>query len=166
MLCGAYVRKTCFAAPTFGFIALLLQGCVFFGFFPTFKAYPGPERADQELAILENRWGCPFCVDRILGELDRAQIDRPLVYSRPRDGEVASFKLVPGTYLIEYSFATPQISRVSRWDIVVMKAGHTYRVEQQSCFYSCPGGGGPRRILWIEDRITGEVVAGYKWRRE
>jgi hypothetical protein len=83
-------------------------------------------------------------------------------------GSPGVFRLVPGRYLITYSY----FKGAARSDVVELKAGHVYRVEQTLCnnplYWPFPGCWGMKRIrlgatIWIEDRTTGEVLAGERW---
>lgn len=133
-------------------VAFLLGGCAF----PTFRGYVGPVRPNEQLVVLENRWSwgfpdmstCPFCVRRIVLRGGK------VVYDETRDGAVTRFRLRPGTYEITYSKSVYKIGEISRRDLVTLEAGHRYRVVSDVHVNA------RRASLWIQDRETGELVAG------
>ena len=117
---------------------------------------------DQQVAILNDRWGCGFCVVGIWS--DKGQ---RLVYHVGRDGMAESFKLPPGTYIVEYTDMPYKIARVWRKDSVNLKAGHIYKAQRLTCYnfpsYPACQGRGYTATLWIEDETTGDIIAGEKW---
>jgi len=147
---------------------ITLSSCAF----PTFTNYDSLTLSDQQVAILKNRWGwstCAFCVRTFSTEGFKT-----LVYAARRDGEMTEFRLVPGKYEITYEHKSHKIPKVSRTDTVELKAGHVYRVKENSCYDpdvllaaifggACRGRRSYTATVWIEDDTTGEVVAGEKW---
>ena len=88
-------QERAFSLPTFLLlVGLALEVLVLSGCFSSFIAPDSAARSDQDVAIINNRWGCPFCVRSI-----RRTEDDILVYEASRDGqEVHPLKLMPGRY--------------------------------------------------------------------
>lgn len=135
------------------FLGLLLSAC--------FGPLSGPgalNSPNEQIAILENRWGCPFCVDAIY--LDSPDKAIYIYDENERIENWSSFRLMPGRYVIAYShYAHRRL--IARADAVDLKPGHIYRVDLNLCLLPCWGHS--HHTIWIEDRTTGEVVAGEKW---
>jgi hypothetical protein len=132
--------------------------------FPAFRNYDEQTLADQQVATIENRWGCPWCIDQLSGA------DGSLLYDVKKDGGMDPFKLTPGTYLVRISYQGPKIHPVSKEGTAELKAGHVYRVKNETCFGgpvlglgACHGRQAYTATVWIEDIGTGEVVVGEKW---
>jgi hypothetical protein len=125
----------------------------------TFTNYPGDTPSDQQAAILSG-----LGIKSILKQ-DGTWTS---VYGRS-DRWISRFQLLPGTYVIEYSWGGQGVKYPTRIDTVELKAGHTYRAKNKACFFldklwgSCWGRGDHTGTVWIEDRATGQVVAGEKW---
>lgn len=172
-------RRKCYPKIMMAFVVILLGGC-YYGklLLPVFTNYQGAAVSDQQIAILTHGLPCSSstpgfkrwlpCVKKITRE------NQALVYDVNEQKEAAyTFKLVPGTYVIAYSYQSAccphRFPTVSHVDTVGLKAGHTYQVAGRECF-----GGidsllssicrqrerNPSIRVWIEDRTTGQVVAG------
>jgi hypothetical protein len=129
----------------------------------TFTNYDSSKLSDEHVAILENK-GCLFCVKQI-SRVD----DGTLVYDANKDGAASPIKLTSGTYSVQISEQWPKISMVTRQGTAELKAGHVYRVRQESCYIPgyvlglCHVGHSYTGTLWIEDVATGNVLVGEKW---
>lgn len=139
---------------------IFLAGCAR----PPFTNYEGLTYSDQQVAILKPEFGTYGSVRRIWREGDTPPIyDYELSQVSPRE-----FKLTPGQYTITYVAYAYNIPHVVRRDTVELKAGHTYRVIEDHCYLTSVGGTCMRhkpytQTIWIEDKATGEVLAGEKW---
>lgn len=142
---------------------LFLTGCATLRIFTN---YDSSTLSDDQVAILETK-GCLFCVKQI----SRAD-DGTLVYDAKKDGAagpVNPFKLTPGSYSVQISYQWPKILTVTRQGTAELKAGHVYRVRQESCYIPgyllglCRGGKSYTGTLWLEDVATGNVLVGEKW---
>jgi len=131
--------------------------------FPTFTNYDRLELSDQQVATIENRWGCPWCIKQVSGA------DGILLYEVNRDRAKDRFKLTPGTYLVRIAYQATKIPRVSREGTAELRAGHVYAVKYITCLGSmvglgaCQGREARTSTVWIEDTATGEVIVGEKW---
>jgi hypothetical protein len=141
--------------------SVYLPGCAFL--FGGGKLRPSPTfqhakvKDQSEYAVLENRWGCPYCVEKIWEE-GAAHT----VYDRERDGLASEFLLAEGKYKILYTWKPYKVSEVKRQDTVKLQMGRTYRVEGKAV-YGFFGLSNYTATTWIEDRSNGNVVAGEKW---
>jgi hypothetical protein len=83
-------------AGSLGTLALALEVFILSGCFSSFIAPDSAARPDQDVAIINNRCGCPFCVRWI-----RRTEDNILVYEARRDGQdVNPLRLMPGRHQI------------------------------------------------------------------
>jgi hypothetical protein len=144
----------------------LLPGCTVSGPPPrgTFTNAEGITASDQQVAILETigigEHACVFCIEGISRE------DGSLIYTKGAL-PIERFKLVPGTYIVDYFYKSSRLRRpersTARTDAVELKAGHTYTVKAQPCLWAeCPRDG-KHVTVWIEDAATADVVAGVRW---
>lgn len=114
-----------------------------------YVGYPGPVRADEELATLrleEADW-VTFGDERVHRALHR------------------EIKLLPGSYPLRWGctfgvsfLVNPQMKdRREYGTTVTLEANHTYTLHVDRTY-----GRGYRVFFWIEDRATGEIIAGVK----
>src|SRR2546428_4085351 len=161
----ARVRRKSIGCAILILLSSLVPGCAL----PTFRNYDTSVLSDQQAATVRNHvWlgGCAGCVQRI------STPDATIVYSKERDGRVAEFRLVPGTYAVRYLYSQPSYCHgqtygvADRTDTLDLESGHVYqiRLEPNEWVARC---GAVRRYLsnprlWIEDETTNRVVAGDK----
>ena len=161
----ARVRRKSIGCAILILLSSLAPGCAL----PTFRNYDTSVLSDQQAATVRNHvWlgGCAGCVQRI------STPDAIIVYSKERDGRVAEFRLVPGTYAVRYLYCQPSYCHgqtygvADRTDTLDLESGHVYqiRLEPNEWVARC---GAVRRYLsnprlWIEDETTNRVVAGDK----
>ena len=139
--------------------------------------YQGEQLDDQQIAILKPGDMDPYnnslpLIKRITSE------DGTPVYGVDKDGPVHTFKLTPGTYLIDYSRLEPRPRRIQpqpQRDLVQLRPGHTYVVKYVVCLMYI-GQAGTRSGtgdlshecrqlednvgLLIKDETTDQVIAG------
>lgn len=157
---------------------------------PYFKDPAAAGLPDADVAILHNANGpwpsencnardCTFQVQELRRIEDGQTLysDPPASHPYRHLGRVYWFRLHPGRYEITYrTDVRPDRKYVTRTDIVELQAGHVYRAKQQyECFglgallgFGCKGHWTATPLLaestvWIEDKTTGEIVAGEKW---
>ncbi len=143
-------------------VVVVVQGCAV----AEFRRDETVGMPDNELAIIYNRgFSCPFCIERIVDLNDDEDITG-LMYDIDRHLSYDPIKLRPGRYLIEGGRKPPKIPRASFSGEVTLRAGHTYRVVNDTCYTPCAiftGRGDYTSTIWLEDTTTGEVIAGHKW---
>lgn len=117
---------------------------------PSFRAAGIADQDNSRLAVLENRWGCTFCVKGIWKD------DGTVVYEFESPAYFEAFYLMPGRYEILYeSYAYDLL--FSRRDMVDLRAGKRYRVMAEHPYLARN-----YAYFWIEDRSSGQVVAGQR----
>ena len=142
----------------------IVSGCVLG---PPFKAYPGPERNETELAVVipDNRFAasdlewisqqdgttlysdsmvCPWALYRYGCAKDEPFLPQKIL-------------LLPGKYTFQYSMCknTNKVP-ISHVDSVDLEAGHVYKVIGKLCWtVYC--------AAWIEDSTTHQVVSGNQY---
>ncbi|MGE0117475.1 MAG: hypothetical protein AB7S71_04695 [Dongiaceae bacterium] len=138
------------------FITAMVLGCAACGLTaPDMTAYQGPDLGDQQLAVVENRGDCPFCIVSI-------EREGYLYFDASRDGLRKSVKLAPGAYEVTYEYRSYKTQAVRRSDTIELKAGHIYDVKRDVCYMFCFDMPSYTTYLWIEDSATGQVVAGVR----
>jgi hypothetical protein len=127
---------------------LILSGC-----FSSFIAPDSAARPDQDVATINNRWGCPFCVQTI-----RRSEDGALVYEARRDGrEVNPLKLAPGPHHISVAWWNVFAGKGASLESTLnLQAGHTYTVHLTTRMFA------PYK-MWITDDTDGRVL-DQNWR--
>lgn len=115
-----------------------------------YKLYPGPDLPDSDVATL------------VFGEgVYAVEIDGLKVSS----SDYGEIKLTPGehyirwgaTFLVSVMVNASGFDRAETDNVTNLLAGHTYTIQADRTT-----GHGYRMYLWIEDALTGEVVAGTK----
>src|SRR5262249_43505196 len=103
--------------------------------------YQGEQFDDQQISILKpgnwdsfDSWMTPELplIKRITRE------DGTPVYDVHKDGPTHTFKLTPGTYVIDYSRLGPGSGRVkplTQRDSVQLRPGHTYLAQYVACYF-------------------------------
>ena len=143
---------------------------VIFGIFATscvsLPTYIHPSINDannSEIATINTRWaGCPFCIRVIKGadgeDIPVTSSERHPMTSGTKPFE--AYRLPPGEYTIWYSHKGHKTKRVSGSDKVTLKAGHVYRVAEESCYWPCARMDTYTADIWLEDMTTGKRIAG------
>ena len=131
-------------------IAISITGCATA---QTFKAYEGPERPQDELAILD--WSSGGWVDSIDGKSD-PRFARGLLVA-PYDA-IRRAELLPGKHTIKYTDYFYKLGYRNGEGVIDMKPGHVYILKHDRSYPFRPKEG----AAWIEDQTTGEVVLGSK----
>jgi len=139
---------------------------------PVLTNYQGEQLDDAQIAILKpgsylsyDEWERPMLplIKRITRE------DGTPVYDAFKDGPVHTFKLTPGTYVIDYSRLEPRpgyVGPLPQHDSVQLRPGHTYLVKYVVCSFNyltrecrqLEGNHGSG--LLIKDETTDQVIAG------
>lgn len=121
-----------------------------------YKGYEGPAIADKELAIIKTNHN-----------LHLIEQDSRVIYNKDIDGTADEIRLNPGEYKISSSRKIWETDRlatregfIKRTDLVDLKGGHVYEVIFEDHYFFLAKE--HQYFLWIEDRTTGEVVAGEK----
>ncbi len=117
---------------------------------PPLKLYSGPKQPDDQIAIL--KWG-GFRMNSFPNTIDGKEIEGTSLNVN------AQARLLPGKHTIVYSRYFRKIGWRRGIAIIVLKAGHVYRLEAAS---SLPLFSRYRATIWIEDEATGEVLDGSK----
>jgi hypothetical protein len=138
----------------------------------TFSMFPDEDFSEHEVAIIEHGSDTPGGAASIakITEIDFAvkQYSKGWIkviyhyedYDYFRD--IGSFTLKPGTYSITYVGGNAFLDfSTELTDTVTLKGGHRYAVKHETCYYFCGGPFGTRWAkMWIEDKMTKEIIAG------
>lgn len=133
-------------------VGLALEVLILSGCFSSFIAPDSAARPDQDVAIINNRWGCPFCVRSI-----RRTEDDILVYEARRDGRNRNpLKLTPGRHQISVVWSYVEVWRgvrkgASLESTLDLQAGHTYTVHLTVRAFA-------QDKIWITDDTEGRVL--------
>ena len=140
---------------------------------PVLTNYQGEQLDDAQIAILKP--GSYLSYDPYAGPSHGLPLikritreDDTPVYDVFKDGPVHTFKLTPGTYVIDYSRLEPRQGRVApvpQHDSVQLRPGHTYLVTYVLCYFylsrECRQLEGRDGVgLLIKDETTDQVIAG------
>jgi len=140
---------------------------------PVLTNYQGERLEDQQVAILKpgswDSWDAYSSLP-LIKRITRE--DGTPVYDVNTDGPVHTFKLTPGTYVVDYSRLEPRAHRekpLPQRDSVQLRPGHTYLVMYVVCALSAGdarfGSQECRQLehhvgLLIKDETTDQVIAG------
>jgi len=129
---------------------------------PLYRDYAGPERPDDQIAIL--KWAVSGFIGNVprVSNIDGQQMPRhpDLFVKYPTEA-----RLLPGKHIIVYGV---QLCELGCKDVpptatINMKAGHVYLVEGERWDISMLNFDNYYRVtVWIEDEATGEVLHGSK----
>ena len=128
-----------------------------------FKAYEGPDRPKEEIAILD--WsGWPGFDFVYVYRIDGYRIDgkeNPKFNAGTCCGGIRRAELLPGKHEIHWGARISKLPHIGGGrGVIDMKAGHVYKLKTDSCKFLCPLGW--KGAAWIEDQTTGEAVLGSK----
>jgi hypothetical protein len=126
-------------------IALFVPAC-------TVATFTNEERSngtDADVAILNNRWGCPFCIGWI-------RRDGTVIFDITKNGATDPLRLAPGNYVIFASYKDPYsgIAAGMTRD-VALQAGHVYTVHKSNTAVLMFG----HFRVWISDDTEDRIVA-------
>jgi hypothetical protein len=117
----------------------------------TFANYHGPARPNEDVAIINNRWGCPFCIRSI----ERAE-DRAEVFDVQKTGAANPLRLTPGRYHIVAGYSDPFISsRAVMEDTIDLQPGHAYTVHMSNTLVRMFA----HFRVWMTDDTEDRIVA-------
>ena len=137
-------------------IAISLVGCT-----KTLRTYQGPERPQDQLAILEGRLTTFTSVDGKSICIGFIACDDPYRI-------ITRVALLPGKHTISYGYHLIKTGFRGGTGVIDMKAGHVYVIKEDTCILWCgfvaslslTRGSPYKGAMWIEDQATGEVVLG------
>ena len=131
-------------------LALVLAMLILSGCFSSFIAPDSAARPDQDVVIINNNGGCPFCVRWILQR--EANL---LVYDAARDGQnVNPLRLMPGRYHVSVGWLNVFSGKGASVDSTLdLRAGHTYTVHLTDKLWA------PTRV-WITGDTDGGRIVG------
>ena len=137
---------------------------------PVLTNYQDEQFDDAQIAIVKpgswnsyEQWMDPSLplIKRIRKE------DGTSVYDAFKEGPVRTFKLTPGTYVIDYSREPKrgQVKPLPQRDSVQLRPGHTYLVTYVTCYFYVSREcrhleGHPGVALFIKDETTDQVIGG------
>ena len=143
---------------------------------PVLTNYQGEQLDDALIAILKpgswddhdhDVYARPGTLLPLIKRITRE--DGTPIYDVGKDGPVNTFKLTPGTYVIDYSRHEPiggrHVAPVPQHDSVQLRPGHTYLVQYVVCYFylrrECRQLEGRDGVgLLIKDETTDQVIAG------
>ena len=125
------------------------------------KTHSGPgvdQLEDAEVVTIKESWDCPFCLFSI-SKLD--ENGRGIFFlSASKHESISAIRLSPGLYRITIGYSSFDLGVVKHRSKVQLQAGHSYTIEREACFMLCFRMDGYTHDIWMEDRSTGEIVAG------
>jgi hypothetical protein len=126
---------------------LFVPGCTV----ATFTNSEGPARTNEEVATVNNRWACPFCIRWI----QRSE-DQVVVFDVQKSGAVNPLRLTPGRYVIVAGYDDPVLnSRASMHSTVDLQAGHSYTVHMSNTLIRMFA----HSRVWMTDDTEDRIVA-------
>ncbi|MEE8303541.1 MAG: hypothetical protein V3S24_14030 [Candidatus Tectomicrobia bacterium] len=145
------------------FILLLLAFAFPLSSVGAYKAYPGPELPEDQVAIIKAKM--PIMKDRMKGDAPLVVITVVDGQKLPKRFDSGKIAIKPGTHTVAVVLAVPRGGGFALYTTYIRipafkpisfeaEAGHTYLV------------GGKLRssgpVIWIEDKKTKQVIAGTK----
>ena len=102
-------------------LALVLAMLILSGCFSSFIAPDGAGRPNQDVVIINNNGGCPFCVRWI-----QQTESKIWVYDAARDGQKNPLRLMPGRYHVSVGWLNVFSGKGASVDSTLdLQAGHT-----------------------------------------
>lgn len=132
------------------------------------------ELSENNYSVIEEVPTCSGCIRNIVRKSDEKSIYKS---GDREEGDHVRIKIMPGHYYISASFRSYKSARADfQHEEVQLKKGRKYLVDWSICYTPCdvlgygPGPGdykgagmGYPATIWLEDKRTGDVVAGNRW---
>jgi hypothetical protein len=128
-------------------IVLCAPGCTV----ATFTNESSPSGATADVAIVDNRWSCPFCIRSISRPEDGA-----VIFEARKNGARDPLRLTPGSYVISAGYKDPYSNVAADMTRNVdLRAGHVYTVHKSNTAVLMFG----HFRVWITDDTEHRIVA-------
>jgi hypothetical protein len=116
----------------------------------TFTNESSPSGTSADVAIVNNRWSCPFCIRWIRQE------DGTTIFDVGKNGATDPLRLTPRSYVISAGYKDPYSNVAADMTRNVdLRAGHVYTVHKSNTMVLMFG----HFRVWITDDTEHRIVA-------